>query len=154
MYNPIAKKFVISRDVKFMEDKSWNEIVDSTCHNPFVVFDETPTTDLQRLQVQSSSSSGSDSDSNKNQRMRSLSDIYAQDDNDNLVLFAFLSSQPAYFEDPVKKKEWVDTTNNEILIVHQPSGFEVKEQKNKIYRLKEPTLYIKKIVKTTILQEQ
>ena len=35
-----------------------------------------------------------------------MSDIYAQDDNDNLVLFAFLSSQPAYFEEVVKKNEW------------------------------------------------
>ena len=116
MYNPITKKFVISRDVKFMEDKSWNEIADGTCHNPFVVFDEAPTTNLPRLQVQTESSpssssdsdktSGSDFDFDKNQRMRSLSDIYAQDGNDNLVLFAFLSSQPAYFEEAVKKNEW------------------------------------------------
>ena len=80
MYNPITKKFVISRDVKFMEDKSWNEIADGTCHKPFVVFDEAPTTNIPRLQVQRSSSScsdsnqtfDSDSDSDKNQRMRSV----------------------------------------------------------------------------------
>ena len=153
MYNPITNKFVISRDIMFMEDKSWNEIANGTCHNPFVVFDEAPTTNLPRLQVQTESISqfgtdsdktyGSASDSDKNQRMISLSDIYVQDD-DNLLRFAFLSFQPACFEEVVKEKKWVDAMNNGILneevYVHQPPGFKVKEQENK---LKEPTLYIK-----------
>lgn len=49
-----------------MEDKSWNKIADGTCHNPFVVFDEAPITNIPRSQVQSSSSSSSDFDSDKN----------------------------------------------------------------------------------------
>lgn len=58
--------------------------------------------------------------------MRSLSDIYAQDDNDNLVPFAILSSQPTYFEEVVKEKEWVDTMNNGTWNVQETIGFEVK----------------------------
>jgi hypothetical protein len=63
------------------------------------------------LQVQNESSSSShndssshsDSDSNhKHQRMRSLSDIYDQDD--NVVQFAFFSSQPNCFDEAAKKK--------------------------------------------------
>ena len=32
---------------------------------------------------------------------------------------------------------------NEEVYVHQPPGFKVKEQENKVYKLKEPTSYIK-----------
>lgn len=38
--------------------------------------------------------------------MRSLSDIYAQDDIDDTVHFAFFSFQPTCFKKAVKKKEW------------------------------------------------
>ena len=63
------------------------------------------TTNTPRLQVQdktsssswrSSSSSNFDSDSN-NPKMRNLSDIYAQDDDDDIVKFSFLSFQPTCF---------------------------------------------------------
>ena len=40
LYNPITNNFFISRDAKFMEDMSWNEMENGTCHNPFVVLDE------------------------------------------------------------------------------------------------------------------
>ena len=46
--------------------------------------------------------------------MRNLSDIYAQDDVDDIVNFAFLSFQPTCFEEAIKDKEWVDAMNNEI----------------------------------------
>ena len=46
--------------------------------------------------------------------MISLSYIYVQDYNDNLVHFAFLSFQPTCFEEVVKEKEWIDAMNNEI----------------------------------------
>ena len=46
--------------------------------------------------------------------MRNLSDIYAQDDVDDIVNLAFLSFQPTCFEEAIKEKEWVDAMNNEI----------------------------------------
>jgi len=46
--------------------------------------------------------------------MRSLSDIYAQDDVDDIVNFSFLSFQPTCFEEVIKHKEWVDAMKNEI----------------------------------------
>jgi hypothetical protein len=73
------------------------------------------------LQVQNESSSSSHNDSSSHrdlysdhnhQRMRSLHDIYDQDD--NVVEFAFFSSQPTCFDEYAKKKEWVDAMNNEI----------------------------------------
>ena len=42
------------------------------------------------------------------------SNIYAQDDVDDIVNFAFLSFQPTCFEEAVKEKEWVDAMSNEI----------------------------------------
>ena len=63
-YNPITKKFLVSRDVKFMEDKSWNGMENNTSHNPFLELDEhqAPTTHLPRLQVQNEISFSSHSD--------------------------------------------------------------------------------------------
>jgi hypothetical protein len=98
-----------------MEDKSWDEMENNTSHNPSLELDEhqAPTrldehqesiTRLPRLQVQNESSSSSHNDSSSHsdsdfehnhQRMRSLCDIYDQDD--NVVQFAFLSSQRTFF---------------------------------------------------------
>jgi hypothetical protein len=109
-----------------MEDRSWDEMENNTSHNPSLELDEhqAPTkldeheesiTRLSRLQVQNESSSlshndsrsHSDSNSDHNhQRMRSLCDIYDQDD--NVVQFAFFSSQPTCFDEAAKQKEWVD----------------------------------------------
>jgi hypothetical protein len=132
LYNLVTKKFLVSRDFKFMEDKSWYEMENNTSHNPSLELDEhqAPTkldehqesiTRLPRLQVQNESSSSSHNDSSSqsdldsdhnHQRMRSLRDIYDQDD--NVVQFGFFSSQPTCFDEAPKKKVWVDVMNNEI----------------------------------------
>jgi len=64
----------VSRDVKFMEDKSWDETKNNTSHNPSLDLDEhqaptkldehqVPITHLPRLQVQNESNSSSHSNS-------------------------------------------------------------------------------------------
>ena len=150
LYNPITKKFLVSRDVKFMEDKSWDEMENNTSHNPSLELDEhqAPTkldeheesiTRLPRLQVQNESSSlshndsssrsdsyssHSDSDSEHNhKRMRSLCDIYDQDD--NVVQFAFFSSQPTCFDEAAKQKVWVDAMNNEIEAIERNNTWDL-----------------------------
>jgi hypothetical protein len=62
LYNPVTKKFVVRRDVKFLEEKSWsdqeNETMDN--QNPLLQIDEhveslgqqVPPPRLPRLQVQ------------------------------------------------------------------------------------------------------
>ena len=122
-----------------MEDKSWDEIE----NNPSLELDEhqAPTkkdenqesiTCLPRLQVQNESSSSShndssshsDSDSYHNhQRMRGLCDIYDQDD--NVVQFAFFSSQPTCFDEAAKQKEWVDAMNNEIEAIERNNTWDL-----------------------------
>ena len=51
LFNPITKKFVVSREVKFLEDKSWNEMENNTCPDPFILLDEhqVPATSIPRL---------------------------------------------------------------------------------------------------------
>jgi hypothetical protein len=36
LYNPVTKKYLVSRDVKFMEDKSWDKTENNTSHNPYI----------------------------------------------------------------------------------------------------------------------
>ena len=59
LFNPITKKFVVSQDVKFLEDKSWNEMENNTCPNPFILLYEhqAPATSTPRLQVEDKTSS-------------------------------------------------------------------------------------------------
>ena len=66
LYNRVTKKFLVSRDVKLIEDKSWNGMENITSHNPFIKLDEheAPTMHLPRLQVQIASSSSSHCNSN------------------------------------------------------------------------------------------
>jgi hypothetical protein len=138
LYNPITKKLIVSRDVKFQEDKSWDNqtsemIVD---HIPSIQEDkqveatgqQASPPRLPRLQVQgqgeqtehsSSSSSSNDSDPTienlRNQKTRSLREIYEQnDDVDQQAHFSMLSYQPVYFEEAVKEEKWVDAMNEEI----------------------------------------
>ena len=37
LFNLIPKKFIVSRNVKFLEEKSWNEMEKNTFPNPFIV---------------------------------------------------------------------------------------------------------------------
>ena len=109
-----------------MENESWNEMENNTSHNPFIELDEhqAPTTHLPRLQVPNESSSSSHSDSNSDhthQKMRSLSDIYDQD----VVQFAFFSSQPTCFDEAAKQKKWVDAMNNEIEAIERNNTWDL-----------------------------
>ena len=54
LFNPITKKFVVSRDVKFLEDKSWNEMENNTCPNPFIKLDEPQESTKKHSKVTSS----------------------------------------------------------------------------------------------------
>ena len=82
IYNPVTKKFVLSRDVKFFENKSWSNQVDEASNQSF--YPPQPS----RLQVEeepyhyengtsSNSESTSDLTSLKdNQKTRSVTEIY------------------------------------------------------------------------------
>jgi transposase InsO family protein len=128
LYNPITKKVVVSRDVKFMEDKCWGDSASPSAENQQAVSLDLPAPSLilPRLQVQqqevlpsdSSSSSSSSRDSTPSpphQRRRSLREIYEQDPVfDEQAQYAFCSYQPTFFEEAVKEEKWVAAMNEEI----------------------------------------
>ena len=53
LYNPYTKKFLISKDVKSLEDKSWNEEETSNGKTPILTIDEQQEFEVKipRLQV-------------------------------------------------------------------------------------------------------
>jgi hypothetical protein len=133
LYNPVTKKFLVSRDVKFLENKSWSEQENVTLdsQNPLHQIDEQTENSeqqahpprLPRLQVQrqqehsgnGSSSSSESSSSVENQRTRSIREIYEQNnDIEQQSHFSLLSCQPTYFEEAVKEEHWVQAMNEEI----------------------------------------
>jgi len=91
LYNPVTKKVVVRRDVKFMEDKCWSDSVNASTDSPQAINFKLPTLpfSLPRLQVQqreelpsdnysSYSSSRDSTPSPPHQRIISLREIYEQ----------------------------------------------------------------------------
>lgn len=137
LFNPITKKTIISRDVKFLEDQAWHEKENATNENqPFAYTPESVDNSnhqesrqrLPRLHVPAeegnqggqqihSPSSSNESDPTiaqlRNQKTRSLREIYGQQGDEELH-YALLSYQPVHFEEAVKEKVWVEAMNEEI----------------------------------------
>jgi transposase InsO family protein len=133
LYNPISKKLILSRDVKFLENQFWNESENQQMdsQNPLLPSSENtensgqqvPQPALPRLQVQrrsensqDDSTSSRDSSSDiQNQRTRSLREIHQQlDDIEQHNLFALMSCQPTSFKEAAKEPHWVQAMNQEI----------------------------------------
>ena len=114
LYNIDTKKFLISRYVKFLEDKSWHEQETSNGKTPTFTIDEQQESEVKipRLQVQGREAAeqhaSSDEEGSETHKMRSLSDIYEQ------LHFSFLAYQPTNFEEVVKEKVWAEAMNEDI----------------------------------------
>jgi len=52
IYNPVTKKVVVSRDVKFMEDKCWSDLVNASTYSLHVGSFDLPTLPLYLLILQ------------------------------------------------------------------------------------------------------
>jgi hypothetical protein len=117
LYNPISKKLILSKDVKFLENQLWNEYKNQQMdsQNPLLSSPKNaenlgqpiPQPDLPRLWVQgqpensqdNSTSSRDSSSKLQNQRTRSLREIHQQlDDIEQHNLFALMSCQPTSFK--------------------------------------------------------
>jgi hypothetical protein len=107
IYNPISKKLILNRDVKFLENQFWNESENQQMdsQNPLLPSYENkensgqqvPQTALPRLQVQRRSENSQDDSTSsrdssydiQNQRTRSLREIHQQlDDIEQHNIFA------------------------------------------------------------------
>jgi hypothetical protein len=133
LYNPISKKLILSRDVKFLENQLWNDsekqLMDS--QNPLLPSSENeknleqqvPQTILPRLQVQrqpensqgNSTSSRESFSEPQNQRTQILREIHQPlDDFEQHNLFSLMSCQPTSFKEATKEPHWVQAMNQEI----------------------------------------
>jgi len=134
LYNPISKKFIISRDVKFFENKSWFDHVDETSNQIFYP-PQSPRLQVQEQPANSENGTSSSTDSasdqtssEEGQKTRSIREIYEQEhESEQQNMFAFISTQPTYFEEAVKEKHWVEAMNQEIAAIEKNQTWELAD---------------------------
>jgi hypothetical protein len=138
LYNPISKKLILNRDVKFLENRFWNEFKKQPMdgQNPLLPSPEKaensgqpiPQPSLPRLQVQGQSETSQDNSTSSrdssselpNQRTRSLREIHQQlDDIEKHNLFALMSCQQTSFKEVAKEPHWVQAMNQEIVSIEK-----------------------------------
>ncbi|KAA0058989.1 integrase [Cucumis melo var. makuwa] len=119
LYNPVSRKIIISRDVIFNEDESWNwnDDVDEA-KSPFhvnidenKVAQELEQAEIQAVESASSSTSSSTSDVEiSSRRMRSIQEIYNTTNkinDDNFANFAlFAGVDLVTFDEAIQDEKW------------------------------------------------
>ncbi|KAK4425894.1 hypothetical protein Salat_1783400 [Sesamum alatum] len=113
-FDPIAKKVVVSRDMKFEEDASWNWNIqrgEKYCILPHLEEEENE----QEVEGEDSTPS-TPSSSEQPQRYRSIIDLYDATERingDNLFCL-FMNDEPLSFEEAIQEKKWVQAMEEEI----------------------------------------
>jgi hypothetical protein len=133
LYNPITKKVILSRDVLFKEEESWNGTIDKgmgaaipqpedgedeeligqqdpVASSPIANTPERTPRNSVRGEA-SSPQSGNESDYS-NKKTRRLTDIY--DELDANTNYVFIASEPVFYEEAVKQEHWVNAMDEEI----------------------------------------
>lgn len=142
LYNPITKKVIISRDVIFNEEASWewkNEkesssiFLDNDAFDPIEEEGSTPPTPPSNSPPSSSSSSSYESPPRKT---RSMADLYGATRRileDEFVDFAlYANADPVAFEDAAKENKWRKAMDQEIEAIERNQTWElVKAPKEK-----------------------
>ena len=99
LYNPVTKKLVVSRDVKFIEDKCWSDPSDIQ-HEERSYQPDLPIR-IPRLEVQQQEDAADGPPQNR--KTKSLTELYEQTPIlDEQLQFALFSCQPTYFNEAVK----------------------------------------------------
>lgn len=124
LYNPITQKIVISRDVEFDEENTWEwDTQEGENYDFFPYFEEEqlvseepqePTTPPVSPHVEPSSSE--ESSTERMPRMRSLTELYEV--TEQLDLFCLLAeSEPLNFEKAMQDEKWRNATHEEINVI-------------------------------------
>ena len=143
LYNPITKKVIMSRDVIFEEDKTWqwnddqeavkwistDLILEDEVEVPTVVVEgpilpsNEPQSPVHRSPIfnrrntlESSSTPPSAASSEEPRRMRNLEELYdaTQVIEDTTLFCFFADSDPISFNEAVTEEKWIDTMDEEI----------------------------------------
>ncbi|KAL0550376.1 hypothetical protein IC582_014885 [Cucumis melo] len=141
LYNPVTKKMIVSRDVVFDEEASWNwndELEDYQ----FLFFpderdepNDIASPPTSPISPQQSTSSSSASSSEGPRGMKSLRDIYDETEElsqsfNNLTLFClFGDSEPLNFEEALKNDKWI-AMDEEIKVIKKNDTWELSTLPN------------------------
>lgn len=131
LFNPITEKFIISRDVKFQEDRAWDDKVTRSfvplvdTNEPVIeeqqISSSTPDSVPRRLAAQDpTSDSDQTSASMQRQKTRSLRDLYEHTQPLDLdALYAFITYQPETYEEAAKEEAWINAMDEEIEVIEK-----------------------------------
>ncbi|KAK9941415.1 hypothetical protein M0R45_018018 [Rubus argutus] len=143
LFNPITKKIVVSRDVIFDEESTWNWSEKATRQQQIPVSFDEDTEEQQPIiftnnmpshqPLQEVQASGTSSRPQRTTRKRPAwmidyvsGDDLSDDDNDALVHFAlFADCDPVVFEDAVKDKKWQKAMDAEIKSIEKNDTWEL-----------------------------
>ncbi|KAJ4812770.1 polyprotein [Rhynchospora pubera] len=117
-FDPIAKKMVVSRDVEFEEDVSWDWSIQEEESYGFLPYYEENENEEQEV-LDENSSEGP-------QRFRTMSDLYGATeriDGENLFCL-FANDENLSFEEAIKEKKWIQAMEEEINSIEKNDTWE------------------------------
>ncbi|KAL0409127.1 UNVERIFIED_CONTAM: Retrovirus-related Pol polyprotein from transposon TNT 1-94 [Sesamum radiatum] len=126
-FDPIANKVVISRDVEFEEDASWNWNTQKGEMYHFLPHQEEKEDDEEQEIEGNNSTPSTPSSSDQSPRYRSINDIYNATERmngDNLFCL-FMNDEPLSFEEAIKEKKWIQAMEEEIHSIEKNDTWEL-----------------------------
>lgn len=151
LYNPVTKKVVTSRDVKFAEEEAWDGSVQRTVNVVGTGQDDeegvtvyTPPVQNQNQQgaailggdnsSEGQASSTSTSETSvaplRRQKYKSLTEVYQQEQGEgSTALFSLFSptGDPVHFEEAVKEEKWIKAMDEEINAIERNETWELTD---------------------------
>jgi hypothetical protein len=141
LYNPLTNKVVVSRDVVFSEEESWNwsnkeadkenVVSDESEEQPQVVTSSASPTSPSSTQRSPTSGSSSSSDESGRGiptpiRMGSLRDVYERTEEEETNLFCFYADhEPLTFQEAVEEECWRSAMEEEIHAIQKNDTWEL-----------------------------
>ncbi|KAH1095869.1 hypothetical protein GYH30_057311 [Glycine max] len=135
LYNPNNGMTIVSRDVEFYEEGTWNweEKEDTYDFSPyFEEIDEeamTPNDSTPALSptpsTNEASSSSEGSSSERPRRMRNIQELYDETEVINDLFCLFVDSEPLNFDEAMKDKRWRQAMEEEIKAIEKNNTWEL-----------------------------
>ena len=136
LYDPVNRKIVVSRDVMFDEDASWNwEVHEDSVNEFFPFFDEDnqgeetgqPAVPTTTPNTSSSASSSSGTSNEGSRRTRTFQELYENTEvmNDVSMFCLLAETTPLSFEEANKEKKWRQAIEEEIRAIERNDTWEL-----------------------------
>lgn len=141
LYNPTNEKIVVSRDVEFDEEASWDwKVQEKETYDFFPYFGEeeegmspSPSQNIspppsplqQQSPITPSSSSGESSSESPIRKFKSISELYNETEVINDLLCFFVDHEPLTFHEAVKDGKWRQAMQEEIKAIEKNNTWEL-----------------------------